>query len=106
MLDALVPREGECQEPIHPEECQQSPWVGANRRRERVLECLSATIFRMATEGSPADKAMAERYADAPEVDAHRLWRLIVMAFDDLYRCVLDRSKTNEFSNYYRILSQ
>ena len=67
---------------------------------------LSATIFRMATEGSPADKAMAERYADAPEVDAHRLWRLIVMAFDDLYRCVLDHSKTNEFSNYYRILSQ
>ena len=49
---------------------------------------LSATIFRMATEGSPADKAVAERYADAPDVDPHRLWRLIVMAFDDLYRCV------------------
>ena len=49
---------------------------------------LSATIFRMATEGSPADKVMAERYADSPDVDPHRLWRLIVMAFDDLYRCV------------------
>lgn len=46
---------------------------------------LARTIFRMATEGSPADKSNAERYADADEVDPHRLWRLIVMAFGDLY---------------------
>ena len=46
---------------------------------------LANTIFRMATEGSPADKAMATKYADSNEVDPHRLWRLIIAAFDDLY---------------------
>ena len=46
---------------------------------------LANTIFRMATEGSPADKAMATKYADSSEVDPHRLWRLIIGAFHDLY---------------------